>query len=78
MSKSKKPTKISDVKETSARSINSAKLGSQGSEEGNDNLTNKNLNHPFSFVTDDVKEKMESFMKAIIWSLCSPQSGNND
>ena len=34
MSKIKKPTKISDVKETSARSINSAKLGSHGSEEG--------------------------------------------
>ncbi|WHA07212.1 hypothetical protein N3Z16_03585 [Candidatus Megaera polyxenophila] len=78
MSKSKKPTKISDVKETSARSINSAKLGSQGSEEGNDNLTNKNLNPPFSFVTDDVKEKMESFMKASIGSMCSPQAGNND
>ena len=78
MSKSKKSTKISDVKETSARSINSAKLGSQGSEEGNDNLTNKNLNPPFSFVTDDVKEKMESFMKASIGSMCSPQAGNND
>ena len=72
MSKIKKPTKISDVKETSARSINSAKLGSHGSEEGNDNLTNKNLNPPFSFVTDDVKEKMESFMKAGIGPMCSP------
>lgn len=78
MSKIKKPTKISDVKGTSARSINSAKLGSYGSEEGNDNLTNKNLNPPFSFVTDDVKEKMESFMKASIGSMCSPQAGNND
>ena len=53
-------TNISDVKETSARSINSAKLGSHGSGEVKDNLPNKHLNPPFSFVTDDVKGKMES------------------
>ena len=66
MSKSKKPTKISDVKETSARSINSEKLGSHGLGDANDNSPNKNLKTPFSFVTDEVKEKIGSFMRASI------------
>ncbi len=78
MSKSKKPTKISDVKETSVKSINSEKLGSHGLGDANDNSPNKNLKPPFSFVTDNVKEKMESFMKASIGSMCSPHAGNND
>lgn len=77
MSKSKKTPKISARKETSAEFTKTEKLDTQTLGSTTDNSPNKNSNYPFSFLTDEVKEKMQSFMNSGIGSMCNPNGRNN-
>lgn len=72
MSKNKTTTKMPTGKENTAKSIKTEKLDTHGLGNTTNSSQKKNLNPPFGFVTEEVKEKMESFMKAGIGPMCSP------
>lgn len=74
---SKNKTKMSASKETSAEPIKPEKLDTQSLGTTTSKSQNKSLNPPFSFVTDEVKEKMESFIRSGIGSMCNPNGRNN-
>jgi len=74
---SKNKTKMSASKETSAEPIKPEKLDTQSLGTTTSKSQNKSLNPPFSFVTDEVKEKMESFIRSGIGSMCNPHTGHN-
>jgi len=72
MSKNKTTTKMPTGKENAEKSIKTEKLDTHGLGNTTNSSQKKNPNPPFGFVTEEVKEKMESFMKAGIGPMCSP------
>lgn len=73
MSKSKTTTRMPTGQENTAKSIKTEKLDTHGLGNTTNSSQEKNLNPPFGFVTEEVKETMESFMKAgSIGPMCSP------
>lgn len=61
MSKSKTTTRMPTGQENTAKSIKTEKLDTHGLGNTTNSSQEKNLNPPFGFVTEEVKETMESF-----------------